>query len=45
MYHLYVESKKKKDTNEPNYKIETDSQTSKVNLWLPKEKIRQEGVN
>ena len=35
-YHLYVELKKN-DTNEHIYKIETDSQTQKTNLWLPKE--------
>ena len=28
----------KKDTNELIYKTETDSQTKKTNLWLPKEK-------
>ena len=37
-----MESKKKKkkknDTNELIHKTETDSQTSKTNLWLPKEK-------
>ena len=27
---------KKKDTNELIYKTETDSQTQKTNLWLPK---------
>ena len=32
--------KKKKDTNERIYKTETDSQTSKTNLWLPKQKLR-----
>ena len=37
-YHLYVESKKKRDTNELIYKTETNSQTSRTNLWLPKEK-------
>ena len=25
----------KNDTNEPIYKSETDSQTSKINFWLP----------
>ena len=34
-YHLYVESKKN-NTNELIYKTETDSQSSKTNLWLPK---------
>jgi len=34
---IYVTSKKKKkDTNELIYKTETDSQTSKTNLWLTK---------
>ena len=28
----------KSDTNELIYKTETDSQTSKTNLWLPKGK-------
>ena len=32
--------KKKNDTNELTYKGETDSQTQKTNLWLPK---RMEG--
>ena len=35
--------KKKKDTNERIYKTETDSQTSKTNLWLPKGKGVREG--
>ena len=34
-YHLYVESKKN-DTNQLTYKTETDSQTEKTNVWLPK---------
>ena len=42
-YHLYVESKKKIDTNELIYKIETDSQASQTNLWLPKGKGGGEG--
>ena len=29
-------NKKKKDTCEVIYKTETESQTSKTNLWLPK---------
>ena len=33
----------KNDTNELNYKLETDSQTLKTNLWLPKEKGRGAG--
>ena len=33
--HLYVEPLKN-DTHELIYKTETDSQTSKTNLWLPK---------
>ena len=28
----------KNDTNEPFYKTETDPQTQKANLWLPKQK-------
>ena len=35
--------KSKNDTNELIYKTETDSQTYKTNLWLPKGK--GEGVN
>ena len=35
-YHLYVELKY--DTNELIQKTETDSQTQKINLWLPKGK-------
>ena len=34
---------KKKDTHEPISKIETDSQTLKTNLWLPKQKGWREG--
>ena len=26
----------KYDTNEPNYETETDSQTQRTDLWLPK---------
>ena len=37
-YGLYVESKEN-DTNELIYKTDTDSQTSKTNLWLPKGKV------
>ena len=33
----------KDDTNELIYKTETDSQTSKTNLWLPKGKGGEEG--
>ena len=40
---------KKNDTNELIYKTETDTQTQKTKLWLPKEKggrINQEfGIN
>ena len=32
--------KKKKDTNELIYKIETDSKTLRMNLWLPERKGR-----
>ena len=42
-YRLHVESKKN-DTNELIYKIETDSQTQKTNLWLPKGKGDKLGV-
>ena len=37
-HHLYVESKKQRDTNELVYKTEIDSQTQKTSLWLPKGK-------
>ena len=30
------------DINEDIYKTETDSQTYKTNLWLPKEKLGRE---
>ena len=33
----------KNDTNDLIYKTETDSQTSKRNLWLPKAKGQGEG--
>ena len=32
---------KKNDTNESTYKLETDSQTQKTNLWLPKGKVKE----
>jgi len=35
----------KNNTNEFIDKTETDSQTQKTNLWLPKEKGRAEGIN
>ena len=35
---IYMWKLKKMDTNELIYKTETDSQTSKINLWLPKGK-------
>ena len=35
----YVESKD--NTNESMYKTETDSQTQKTNVWLPKERGRE----
>ena len=34
---------KERDTNEVTYKTETHSQTQKTNLWLPKQKGREEG--
>ena len=37
--------KEKKDTNELIYKTETDSQTQKTILWLPKGKGGWEGIN
>ena len=33
------------DTNELIYKTETDLQTSKMNLWLPKGKYSGGGIN
>ena len=41
-YHLYVESKEN-ESNELIYKTETDSQTLKTNLCLPKGKHGGEG--
>ena len=35
----------KYDTNELIYKTETDSQTQKTNLWLPKGKRGRGGIN
>ena len=35
----------KNDTNELIYKTETDLQTSKTNLWLPKGKRGGVGIN
>ena len=33
----YIQNlKKKKDTNELTYKTETDSQTQRTNVWLPR---------
>ena len=43
IYCLYVESKKKIDTNELIYRTEIDSQTQKAKLWLPKGKGRGGG--
>ena len=43
IYHLHVESKKS-DTNELIYKTNR-SQTSKINLWLPKGKCVWGGIN
>ena len=40
-YHLYVESLKKKSTNQFACKTKTDSQIQKTNLWLPKGKGEQ----
>ena len=37
----YMWNLKKIGTNELIYKIETDSQTQKTNLWLPKGKERE----
>ena len=31
----YVQNLKRNDTNELIYKTETDSQTQRMNLWLP----------
>ena len=36
----YTQNLKKNDTNKSIYKIETDSQTQKTNLWLPMGKGR-----
>ena len=38
LYHLYVESKC--GTGEPIYRKETDSQTWRTDLWLPKGRAR-----
>ena len=35
----------KNNTNESMYKTETDSQTEKKNLWLPKGRGRQGGTD
>ena len=43
MWNLKKKQKKHKDTNELIYKTETDSQTSKTNLWLLKGKRGGEG--
>ena len=37
-YHLYVASEKTTDTNELIYETESEAQTSKTKLWLPKGK-------
>ena len=41
----YMWNWKKNDTNEHIYKIETDSQTQKTNLWLPKEEAGGGGIH
>ena len=38
-YHLYMESKN--NTNESIYKTEANSQSQKMNVWLPKRKERE----
>ena len=38
-------SLKKNDTNEFIYKIEIDSKILKTNLWLPKGKMGEGGIN
>ena len=43
IYHSYVESNLKNNTNELIYKTETDSQILKTNFWLPKGKHGGEG--
>ena len=35
---VYMRNLKKNDINKLTYKTETDSQTQKINLWLPKRK-------
>ena len=40
---VWKKKEKRRDTNELIYKIETDSQTWKTNLWLPKGKHSGEG--
>ena len=39
----YMWNRKRIDANEVIYKSETDSQTQKINLWLPKWKGGEEG--
>ena len=41
----YMWNLKKKYWNELIYKTETDSQTSKTNLWVPKGKCCRRGIN
>ena len=47
IYHLYVESEKKNETNELTYKTEIESQLQKINLWSPGEKagVEERGIN
>ena len=45
IYCLYVESKKKKDTDEIMYKIETDSQTLKKKCMVTKEERGRKKMN
>ena len=35
----------KNNTNESIYKAQIDSQTQKINLWLPKRRGRRGGIN
>ena len=35
----------KNNTNQSTYTTETDSQTQKTNLWLPKRRGREGGTN
>ena len=42
-YDIAYMSTQKYDTDQPIYKTETDSQTQRTDLWLPRRSVEREG--